>query len=92
MAVKNDDAPLTAEWCPFAPSGPVACFHTACVINNIMYVHGGLKEKSSKMPSSELHRLNLNSKIWLKVHLILNEFCIIAIYIHNFSILLNCFL
>ena len=67
MESSRGTQPLTAEWEPLAPIGPQVAFHTACMLRGALYVHGGMKEKDGKQPSSDLHRLDLTSGLWSQV-------------------------
>ncbi|KAK7091531.1 kelch domain-containing protein 9-like [Littorina saxatilis] len=68
VATKGNIRPLSAEWEPLAPIGPQVAFHTACVIRGTLYIHGGVTVKDGKQPSRDLHKLDLNSKLWSKIH------------------------
>ncbi len=54
-------------WDMLSPTGPTVAYHTSCLLGNYLYIHGGIKKKSNREPSAELHRLDLNSHLWQQV-------------------------
>lgn len=61
---------VTVEWEPLAPAGPCVAFHAACIIRGSLFIHGGVTEKDSKLPSSGLHKLDLKTCQWTEVFFI----------------------
>ncbi|XP_025091283.1 kelch domain-containing protein 9-like isoform X1 [Pomacea canaliculata] len=58
---------VTVEWEPLAPAGPCVAFHAACIIRGSLFIHGGVTEKDSKLPSSGLHKLDLKTCQWTEL-------------------------
>ena len=50
-----------------APAGPNLAHHTACAINNVIYLHGGIEKKGSTQPSDKIYAMDLESRIWQEV-------------------------
>ncbi|XP_059176161.1 kelch domain-containing protein 9-like [Physella acuta] len=55
------------KWIPIAPLGPKAAFHAGDVIKETLYVHGGLTDSSSVIPSNQFYRLDLKTNLWEKI-------------------------
>lgn len=55
------------KWVPIAPLGPKAAFHVGDVIKGTLYVHGGLTDCSSVIPSNQFYRLNILTNLWEKI-------------------------
>ena len=39
----------------------ILCFNIACVLNDALYVHGGLPNKNDKMPTNQLFKFYFES-------------------------------
>ena len=52
-----------------APCGPALSNHVACILNNTLYVHGGINKYMSTQPLGALYKLNLGSEspVWAEV-------------------------
>ena len=64
-ASDHNDANL--EWKMLSPVGPQVAHHVACIINNALYIHGGIDKVRSTTPLNKLHRMDLDSGLWQEV-------------------------
>ncbi|XP_041360722.1 kelch domain-containing protein 9-like [Gigantopelta aegis] len=55
------------DWEILVPAGPALAFHTGCVINNCLYIHGGVSRCGSTTPADKLYRLSLEEPLWNEV-------------------------
>ena len=55
---------LSVDWKLLVSVGPCAAFHTACIIKQKLYIHGGLIDVQSRMPVSNLYWLDFQTGIW----------------------------
>lgn len=60
-------APCRFDWEPLVPAGPALAFHVGCIIGNSLYVHGGIKQRDSSVPSLKLYKMDLSTRIWNEV-------------------------
>lgn len=66
MSAKIDrDLPL--DWEVLLPAGPALAHHVGCIIRDTFYVHGGVTEHRSIVPSNKLYQLDLKTLIWNEV-------------------------
>ncbi|CAL1536477.1 unnamed protein product [Lymnaea stagnalis] len=58
---------INLQWDPIVTLGPKAAFHVSSVIDNTLYIHGGMQDVSSKFPSNQFFKLNLTSTVWEQI-------------------------
>ncbi|ESO86029.1 hypothetical protein LOTGIDRAFT_235620 [Lottia gigantea] len=66
MAGKPSSSCLV-DWEVLIPLGPTLAFHVGCVVNNSVYLHGGIEIKGSNSPCNKLYKLDLESLIWNQI-------------------------
>lgn len=70
------------EWEPLGPIGPRLAFHVGCLIRGSLYIHGGVREKDGKQPSSDLYRMDVTSGTWSEVCIVTPKFCCMVCHMH----------
>ncbi|BFZ11071.1 hypothetical protein BsWGS_14110 [Bradybaena similaris] len=67
VALEKKTAP-NLHWEPIAPLGPKAAFHTGGILNDVLYIHGGIQEAGSNHPSNQFYKLDLKTTFWEEIH------------------------
>lgn len=55
---------VSFAWEPAAPLGPKAAFHVGGIIEDVLYIHGGIQEAGSNQPSNQFYKLSLETMMW----------------------------
>ncbi|CAG5126769.1 unnamed protein product [Candidula unifasciata] len=66
--VSDKKASVNLQWVPVAPLGPKAAFHVGGVVNDVLYIHGGIQEAGSNQPSNQFYKLDLKTTFWEEIH------------------------
>ena len=56
------------DWSIVSPIGPSVAYHASYVLNNKVYIHGGINRKGSTVPLNKLWCMDLDSSIWNEIH------------------------
>ncbi|XP_064597459.1 LOW QUALITY PROTEIN: kelch domain-containing protein 9-like [Liolophura sinensis] len=56
----------TVKWEALA-AGPLIAFHAGCILGDVLYLHGGVEEKSSPTPSNKFHSYNMSTSEWIEI-------------------------
>ncbi|XP_029650408.1 kelch domain-containing protein 9 isoform X2 [Octopus sinensis] len=57
----------TIDWTLISAHGPAVVFHTACIVGDKLYVHGGLVVENDNMPVNGFYCLDLRRNIWNEI-------------------------
>ena len=52
------------DWECFHHKGPAVAFHSACIIDNCLFIHGGMDKKDCTIPQNKLFKFNFSEKLW----------------------------
>ena len=68
-ANSNGTAPNKGpDWSIVSPIGPSVAYHASCVLNNKIYIHGGINRKGSTAPLNKMWCMDLDASIWNEIH------------------------
>ena len=56
------------DWSIVSPIGPSVAYHASCVLNNKIYIHGGINRKGSTVPLNKMWCMDLDASIWNEIH------------------------
>ena len=63
-----ENVPTPVRWDMLSPAGPSMAHHAGCIINDVLYIHGGIDKKFSKYPLKKLYRMDLEgTRLWQEV-------------------------
>lgn len=58
---------INLVWEPFAPLGPTAAFHVGCIVRGSLFLHGGITNLKSTVPSNQFYRLDPHTTTWQQI-------------------------
>ena len=56
------------DWRILSPIGPTVAYHVSCVLNNKIYIHGGIDKKGSTDPLNKMWCMDLDATIWNEIY------------------------
>lgn len=68
MAAVAKSCQAELSWEVFSPLGPEVAYHTGCLLQGSLYIHGGITSKSSNTPSDKLYVMSMSDKIWQEIY------------------------
>ena len=67
-SIMADKTRISPDWHIVSPIGPVVAYHASCVLNNRIYLHGGIDKKGSTKPLNKMWCMDLDATIWTEVN------------------------